>query len=131
MPAVRQELGLEDPEGCHYCRPALNFYLLCDWPGDYLDDAQSRFINERATPTSRRTARSPSSPGCGAASRRRRSCAPSPTSAEKYYVPMVKVTGGQRIDLLGVRKEDLPGCGPTSSAPASSPATPTPRGCAR
>ncbi|MCZ2837561.1 nitrite reductase large subunit NirB [Modestobacter sp. VKM Ac-2985] len=29
--------------------------------------------------------------------------------AEKYEVPMVKVTGGQRIDLLGVRKEDLPG----------------------
>ncbi|HEY4630527.1 MAG TPA: nitrite reductase large subunit NirB, partial [Blastococcus sp.] len=28
--------------------------------------------------------------------------------AEKYEVPMVKITGGQRIDLLGVRKEDLP-----------------------
>ncbi len=28
--------------------------------------------------------------------------------AEKYDVPMVKVTGGQRIDLLGIRKEDLP-----------------------
>jgi nitrite reductase (NADH) large subunit len=27
---------------------------------------------------------------------------------EKYNIPMVKVTGGQRIDLLGVRKEDLP-----------------------
>ena len=29
--------------------------------------------------------------------------------AEKYEVPMVKITGGQRLDLLGVRKEDLPG----------------------
>ena len=29
--------------------------------------------------------------------------------AEKYQVPMVKLTGGQRIDLLGIRKEDLPG----------------------
>jgi sulfite reductase beta subunit-like hemoprotein len=28
--------------------------------------------------------------------------------AEKYAVPTVKVTGGQRIDLLGVKKEDLP-----------------------
>jgi nitrite reductase (NADH) large subunit len=27
--------------------------------------------------------------------------------ADKYQVPMVKVTGGQRIDLLGVKKEDL------------------------
>lgn len=28
--------------------------------------------------------------------------------AEKYAVPTVKITGGQRIDLLGVKKEDLP-----------------------
>ncbi|MFG1781504.1 nitrite reductase large subunit NirB [Rhodococcus oryzae] len=28
--------------------------------------------------------------------------------ADKYRVPLVKVTGGQRIDLLGIRKEDLP-----------------------
>lgn len=28
--------------------------------------------------------------------------------AEKFAVPMVKLTGGQRIDLLGIRKEDLP-----------------------
>ena len=28
--------------------------------------------------------------------------------AEKYDVPMVKLTGGQRIDLLGIKKEDLP-----------------------
>ena len=28
--------------------------------------------------------------------------------AEKYNVPMVKLTGGQRIDLLGITKEDLP-----------------------
>ncbi|OZC53853.1 nitrite reductase large subunit [Rhodococcus sp. 06-621-2] len=28
--------------------------------------------------------------------------------ADKYQVPLVKVTGGQRIDLLGIKKEDLP-----------------------
>ncbi|MBV9160656.1 MAG: FAD-dependent oxidoreductase [Pseudonocardiales bacterium] len=28
--------------------------------------------------------------------------------AERYHIPMLKITGGQRIDLLGVRKEDLP-----------------------
>jgi nitrite reductase (NADH) large subunit len=28
--------------------------------------------------------------------------------ADKYNVPLVKVTGGQRIDLLGIKKEDLP-----------------------
>ena len=29
--------------------------------------------------------------------------------AKKYKVPMVKFTGGQRLDLLGIKKEDLPG----------------------
>ncbi|MFD4293161.1 nitrite reductase large subunit NirB [Rhodococcus sp. NPDC058532] len=28
--------------------------------------------------------------------------------ADRYHVPLVKVTGGQRIDLLGIKKEDLP-----------------------
>jgi nitrite reductase (NADH) large subunit len=28
--------------------------------------------------------------------------------ADKYRVPMVKITGSQRIDLLGVKKKDLP-----------------------
>jgi NAD(P)H-nitrite reductase large subunit len=29
--------------------------------------------------------------------------------ADKYQVPMVKITGGQRIDLLGIPKDKLPG----------------------
>jgi len=29
-------------------------------------------------------------------------------AADKYHVRMIKITGGQRIDLLGVEKEDLP-----------------------
>ena len=28
--------------------------------------------------------------------------------AEKHEVPLIKITGGQRIDLLGIRKEQLP-----------------------
>ena len=39
---------------------------------------------------------------------RRRSCAPSPTWSTNSTIPTVKVTGGQRIDMLGIRKEDLP-----------------------
>src|SRR3546814_1123364 len=27
---------------------------------------------------------------------------------EKYDAPMVKVTGGQRLDIFGIKKEDLP-----------------------
>ncbi|MEO8113946.1 MAG: nitrite reductase large subunit NirB, partial [Phenylobacterium sp.] len=48
IPAVMQALEWTTPDGCSACRPALNYYLLCAWPGDYRDDKQSRFINERA-----------------------------------------------------------------------------------
>ena len=48
--------------------------------------------------------------------------------AEKYEVPMVKITGGQRIDLLGVRKEDLPAMWDDLGMPSG---TPTARACAR
>ena len=47
QPAVWQELGWKTSCGCPSCRPALNYYLLCAWPGEYRDDAQSRFVNER------------------------------------------------------------------------------------
>ena len=43
-----QELGWSSPDGCSKCRPALNYYLVCAWPGEYRDDPQSRLINERA-----------------------------------------------------------------------------------
>ena len=45
--AVMAELGWGTPDGCHACRPALNYYLLCAWPGEYRDDSQSRLVNER------------------------------------------------------------------------------------
>ena len=48
MGAVINFLEWKTPDGCATCRPALNYYLLARWPGEYKDDAQSRFINERA-----------------------------------------------------------------------------------
>ena len=48
IPHAMEFLEWKTPDGCHKCRPALNFYLLCAWPGEYEDDKQSRFINERA-----------------------------------------------------------------------------------
>ena len=44
---MREAFGWKKPEGCHKCRPALNYYLLCAWPGEYRDDSRSRFVNER------------------------------------------------------------------------------------
>ncbi len=48
MEAVRHLFEWKNPDGCATCRPVLNYYLLMSWPGEYEDDAQSRFINERA-----------------------------------------------------------------------------------
>ncbi len=108
MPAVWQELGWKTSCGCPSCRPALNFYLLADWPDDYTDDAQSRFINERAHANIQKDGTFSVVPRMWGGVTTPGELRAIADAAEKYNVPMVKVTGGQRLDLLGVRKEDLP-----------------------
>ena len=108
MPAVMQELGWKTSCGCHVCRPALNFYLLADWPDDYRDDAQSRFINERAHGNIQKDGTFSVVPRMWGGVTTPAELRAIADAADKFNVPMVKVTGGQRIDLLGVRKEDLP-----------------------
>ncbi|MBP7243334.1 (2Fe-2S)-binding protein, partial [Amaricoccus sp.] len=108
MPAVMQELGWKTSCGCHVCRPALNFYLLADWPDDYRDDGQSRFINERAHGNIQKDGAFSVVPRMWGGVTTPAELRAIADAAEKFNVPMVKVTGGQRIDLLGVRKEDLP-----------------------
>ena len=46
IPELMQALEWKTSCGCAKCRPALNYYMLCSWPGEYVDDSQSRFINE-------------------------------------------------------------------------------------
>jgi nitrite reductase (NADH) large subunit len=108
MPAVMQELGWKTSCGCHSCRPALNFYLLADWPLDYQDDAQSRFVNERMHANIQKDGTFSVVPRMWGGVTNAAELRAIADAADKYNVPMVKVTGGQRIDLLGVRKEDLP-----------------------
>ncbi len=108
IPATMEFLEWKTPDGCHKCRPALNYYLLCAWPGEYVDDTRSRFINERAHGNIQRDGTYSVVPriwGGVTSSAELRAIA---DVADKYQVPMVKVTGGQRLDLLGVKKEDLP-----------------------
>jgi nitrite reductase (NADH) large subunit len=95
------------PNGCATCRPAINYYMLSTWPREAIDDPQSRFINERAHANIQKDGTFSVVPqmkgGVTSPSELRRIA----DVAEKYKVRMVKVTGGQRIDLLGVKKEDL------------------------
>jgi len=108
MPAVMQALEWATPDGCPSCRPALNYYLLCAWPGDYRDDKQSRFINERVHANIQKDGTYSVVPrmwGGVTSAAELRAIA---DVVDKFDIPTVKVTGGQRIDLLGVRKDDLP-----------------------
>ncbi|WP_404397876.1 nitrite reductase large subunit NirB [Stutzerimonas chloritidismutans] len=109
IPAAMAFMEWRTPNGCATCRPALNYYLISTWPGEAKDDPQSRFINERAHANIQKDGTYSVIPrmwgGVTNAAELRRIA----DVADKYQVPMVKVTGGQRIDLLGIRKEDLPG----------------------
>ncbi len=106
--AVWQELGWKTRDGCHVCRPAINYYLLADWPLEYQDDPQSRFINERKHANIQKDGTFSVVPRMFGGMTTPAELRAIADAAEKYNVPTVHVTGGQRIDLLGVRGEDLP-----------------------
>ena len=108
MQAVFQECGWKTSCGCHVCRPALNFYLLADWPVEYQDDPQSRFINERKHANIQKDGTFSVVPRMWGGITTPDELRAIADAADKYMVPTVKVTGGQRIDLLGVKSEDLP-----------------------
>lgn len=108
MAAVRKAFGWKKPEGCHKCRPALNYYLLCAWPGEYCDDARSRFVNERVHANIQKDGTYSVVPRMWGGLTTPAELRAIADVAEKFGIPTVKVTGGQRIDLLGVKKEDLP-----------------------
>src|SRR5574343_685477 len=107
--SVFQALGWRTPNGCATCRPAVNYYRISTWPKEAEDDPQSRFINERAHANIQNDGTYSVIPrmwgGETTADELRRIA----DVVDKYKIPTVKVTGGQRIDLLGVRKEDLVG----------------------
>ncbi|GAA6188519.1 nitrite reductase large subunit NirB [Litorivita sp. NS0012-18] len=107
IPEVIQELEWSTPEGCAKCRPALNYYLICDWPGEYVDDMQSRFINERVHANIQKDGTYSVVPRMFGGLTTPDELRAIADVADKYEIPTVKVTGGQRIDLLGVKKEDL------------------------
>ncbi|PYC47645.1 nitrite reductase large subunit [Litorivita pollutaquae] len=107
IPEVIQELEWTTPEGCAKCRPALNYYLVSDWPGEYVDDMQSRFINERVHANIQKDGTYSVVPRMFGGITTPDELRAIADVADKFEIPTVKVTGGQRIDLLGVKKEDL------------------------
>jgi nitrite reductase (NADH) large subunit len=96
--------GKEDPAS----KVGLASLLKTLWPGEYEDERDARFINDRVHANIQKNGTFSVVPriygGVTTADELMRIA----TVAVKYNVPMVKLTGGQRIDLLGIKKEDLP-----------------------
>jgi nitrite reductase (NADH) large subunit len=108
IPQVMQELHWTTPDGCASCRPALNYYLLCAWPGEFIDDNQSRFVNERMHANIQKDGTYSVVPRMWGGVTNPKELRAIADVAEKYEARMVKVTGGQRLDIFGIKKEDLP-----------------------
>ena len=97
--------GVEDPAS----KIPLASLLNTIWPGRYDDQRDARFINDRVHGNIQKDGTFSVVPEMAGGV-----CTPAElmriaTAAVKYNVPLVKMTGGQRIDLVGVKKEDLPG----------------------
>ena len=108
IPEVMQKLHWSTPDGCSSCRPALNYYLLCALPGAYVDDQQSRFVNERMHANIQKDGTYSVVPRMWGGLTNPRELRAIADVVEKFNAPMVKVTGGQRLDIFGIKKEDLP-----------------------
>jgi nitrite reductase (NADH) large subunit len=89
-------------------KPGLASLLKTIWGSEYEDERDARFINDRVHANIQRDATFSVIPriygGVTSAAQLRRIA----DVADKYQVPMVKITGGQRIDLLGIPREKLP-----------------------
>jgi nitrite reductase (NADH) large subunit len=108
IPEVMQEQHWTTPDGCASCRPALNYYLLCAWPGEFVDDNQSRFVNERMHANIQKDGTYSVVPRMWGGVTNPRELRAIADVSEKFNARLIKVTGGQRLDIFGIKKEDLP-----------------------
>ena len=104
---VFKAMDWRTPNGCASCRPAINYYLISSWPKEAQDDPQSRYINERSHANIQKDGTYSVIPRMWAGETTAAELRRIADVVDKYKIPTVKVTGGQRIDLLGVKKEDL------------------------
>ena len=108
IPDLMQALEWKTSCGCAKCRPALNYYLVATWPGEYADDSQSRYINERVHANIQKDGTYSVVPRMWGGMTSAKELRAIADVVEKFNIPSVKCTGGQRIDMLGVKKQDLP-----------------------
>ena len=79
------------------------------WGAEYEDERDARFINDRVHANIQKDKTFSVIPRIYGGVTTAEDLIKIGQVAKKYNVPMVKFTGGQRIDLLGIKKDDLPG----------------------
>ncbi|AWM38286.1 Nitrite reductase [NAD(P)H] [Gemmata obscuriglobus] len=104
--AVLRELGTADDEKS---RNGLASMLKGIWGTEYIDERDSRFVNDRVHANIQKDGTFSVVPRVYGGITTADDLIKIGEVAKKYAVPMVKFTGGQRVDLLGIKKEDLPG----------------------
>lgn len=105
---IMHVLDWNQPEGCSKCRPALNYYLGMIYPDTYQDEKESRFVNERMSANIQKDGTFTVVPRMYGGVTTPEDLKKIADVSLKYDVKVVKVTGGQRLDLIGVKKEDVP-----------------------
>ena len=78
------------------------------WGTEYVDERDARFVNDRVHANIQKDGTFSVIPRIYGGVTSADDLIRIGEVAKKYNVPMVKFTGGQRIDLLGIKKEDLP-----------------------
>ena len=86
----------------------LAILLRAIWGKDYIDERDCRFVNDRMHGNIQKDGTFSVIPRIYGGVTTAEELIKIGTVAQKYNVPTVKLTGGQRIDLLGIKKEDLP-----------------------
>ncbi|MBL7584534.1 nitrite reductase large subunit NirB [Staphylococcus saccharolyticus] len=105
---VRHVLDLKDKNGCPKCRPAINYYLNMVYPFEHHDEKDSRFANERYHANIQNDGTFSVIPQMRGGVTDADQLIRLGEVAKKYNVPLVKVTGSQRVGLYGLKKEELP-----------------------
>ena len=89
-------------------KPALASLLITLWNEEYEDERDARFINDRVHANIQKDATFSVVPEMPGGITTPKDLMRIAEVAVKYDVPLVKLTGGQRIDLVGITKENLP-----------------------
>jgi len=105
---VRHVLDFKDKNGCPKCRPAINYYLNMVYPFEHHDEKDSRFANERYLANIQNDGTFSVIPQMRGGVTDADQLIRLGEVAKKYNVPLVKVTGSQRVGLYGLKKEELP-----------------------